>query len=70
MKHVITLIPGDGIGPEVTKPALEIIKSAGVKVEWETFAAGAEGLKHWRRGHDDGVCEGDDERGGGLAFLQ
>lgn len=25
MKHVVTLIPGDGIGPEVTKPAQEII---------------------------------------------
>ena len=26
MKHVVTLIPGDGIGPEVTKPAQEIIR--------------------------------------------
>ena len=32
MKHKITLIPGDGIGPEVTKPALAIIKAAGVNV--------------------------------------
>ena len=45
MKHVITLIPGDGIGPEVTKPTQEIIKAAGVKIEWETFAAGAEALE-------------------------
>lgn len=45
MKHVITLIPGDGIGPEVTKPAQEIIKAAGVKIKWETFAAGAEALE-------------------------
>ncbi|HSQ13781.1 MAG TPA: isocitrate dehydrogenase (NAD(+)) [Candidatus Deferrimicrobium sp.] len=45
MKHRITLIPGDGIGPEVTKPTLEIIKSAGVKIEWETHLAGAEALK-------------------------
>jgi isocitrate dehydrogenase (NAD+) len=44
-KHKITLIPGDGIGPEVTKPTLEIIKVAGVKVEWETHLAGAEALK-------------------------
>lgn len=45
MKHKITLIPGDGIGPEVTKPTLEIIKAAGVKIEWETHLAGAEALK-------------------------
>jgi isocitrate dehydrogenase (NAD+) len=45
MKHRITLIPGDGIGPEVTKPTLEIIKSAGVKIEWEIHLAGAEALK-------------------------
>jgi isocitrate dehydrogenase (NAD+) len=45
MKHTITLIPGDGIGPEVTKPTLQIIKAAGVKVEWETQLAGAEALK-------------------------
>jgi len=45
MKHKITLIPGDGIGPEVTKPTLEIIKAAGVKIEWETYLAGAEALK-------------------------
>jgi isocitrate dehydrogenase (NAD+) len=45
MKHRITLIPGDGIGPEVTKPTLEIIKAAGVKIDWETHLAGAEALK-------------------------
>jgi len=45
VKHKITLIPGDGIGPEVTKPTLAIIKAAGVKVEWETHLAGAGALK-------------------------
>jgi isocitrate dehydrogenase (NAD+) len=45
MKHKITLIPGDGIGPEVAKPTVEIIKAAGVKVEWESYLAGAEALK-------------------------
>jgi isocitrate dehydrogenase (NAD+) len=45
VKHKITLIPGDGIGPEVTKPTLKIIKATGVKVEWETHLAGAEALK-------------------------
>ena len=45
MKHRITLIPGDGIGPEVAKPTLAIIKAAGIEVEWETYLAGAEALK-------------------------
>ena len=45
MKHNITLIPGDGIGPEVTKPTLEIIEAAGVNVSWERHVAGAEALK-------------------------
>ena len=45
MKHRITLIPGDGIGPEVTKPTLAIIKASGVDVQWETHLAGAEALK-------------------------
>ena len=45
MQHVITLIPGDGIGPEVTNPTLKIIKATGVKVKWERHLAGAEALK-------------------------
>lgn len=45
MKHTITLIPGDGIGPEVTQPTLEIIKAAGVNIKWETHLAGAEALR-------------------------
>lgn len=47
MKHKITLIPGDGIGPEVTKPTVQIIKAAGVQVEWEPQLAGAEALKKY-----------------------
>ncbi len=43
--HRITLIPGDGIGPEVTRPTLAIIKAAGVKVDWDSHLAGAEALK-------------------------
>src|SRR5437870_6025030 len=45
MKHTITLIPGDGIGPEVTEPTLNIIQAAGVDIDWETHLAGAEALK-------------------------
>ena len=40
MSHVITLIPGDGIGPEVTEAVVRIFKAAGVDIEWERHDAG------------------------------
>src|ERR1700747_2693206 len=42
MAHRVTLIPGDGIGPEVTRAVVRILEATGVKFEWETFAVGAE----------------------------
>jgi len=40
MTHTITLIPGDGIGPEVTEAVVRILKASGVSIEWETHVAG------------------------------
>lgn len=40
MAHKITLIPGDGIGPEVTDAAKRCIEATGVKIEWEEVIAG------------------------------
>ena len=40
MKHRITLIPGDGIGPEVTEAVLRVLAAAGVPIEWERYQAG------------------------------
>src|SRR5213082_2027220 len=37
----VTLIPGDGIGPEVVNAAVEVIEAAGCKLAWERAAAGA-----------------------------
>jgi len=48
MAHRITLIPGDGIGPEVTKATVRILEATGVKFEWETFAAGAEAFEKYK----------------------
>ncbi len=45
MAHRITLIPGDGIGPEVTHAVVRILEATGVKFEWETFAVGADAYK-------------------------
>jgi isocitrate dehydrogenase (NAD+) len=53
MKHKITSIPGDGIGPEVSRAVREIIAAAGVEVEWEDTEAkgdihehGAASIRH------------------------
>jgi isocitrate dehydrogenase (NAD+) len=43
--HAITLIPGDGIGPEVASNVVRIIEAAGVEVQWETHYAGAQALE-------------------------
>src|ERR1041384_41443 len=43
--HRITLIPGDGIGPEVASNVVRIIEAAGVDIQWETHFAGAQALE-------------------------
>jgi isocitrate dehydrogenase (NAD+) len=35
MAHHITLLPGDGIGPEVTEAAVQVIEASGVQVDWD-----------------------------------
>jgi len=45
MTHKITLIPGDGIGPEVTLATKRCIDATGVKINWEEFIAGEEAIK-------------------------
>ncbi|MDQ3010675.1 MAG: isocitrate/isopropylmalate dehydrogenase family protein, partial [Acidobacteriota bacterium] len=44
MPHKVTLIPGDGIGPEITGAVVRIIEAAGVEIEWDSYIAGAEAL--------------------------
>ena len=48
MAHRITLIPGDGIGPEVTNATVRILEATGIKFEWETFMAGAEAFQKYK----------------------
>jgi len=45
MKHTITLIPGDGIGPEVVSAVVRIVEAAGIEATWETHFAGAQALE-------------------------
>jgi len=40
--YAVTLIPGDGIGPEVTEAAERVVAAAGVRIDWERVEAGAE----------------------------
>ncbi|PYS50523.1 MAG: NAD-dependent isocitrate dehydrogenase, partial [Acidobacteria bacterium] len=40
MNHTITLIPGDGIGPEVSSAVVRVIEATGVSIDWETHYAG------------------------------
>jgi isocitrate dehydrogenase (NAD+) len=42
MKHVITLIPGDGIGPEITEAMVKVVEATGVDIRWDIVNAGAE----------------------------
>lgn len=44
MKHTITLLPGDGIGPEVTRSVVSILEAAGVQIDWEPYIVGQEAL--------------------------
>ena len=41
MTHTITLIPGDGIGPEVAAATRRVVDETGVKIDWEVQLAGA-----------------------------
>jgi isocitrate dehydrogenase (NAD+) len=45
--HTITLIPGDGIGPEVTEAVVRIFKIAGLEIEWERHDAGVTAFKRF-----------------------
>ena len=39
--HRVTLLPGDGVGPEVTGAAVRVIEAAGVRIDWDQQIAGA-----------------------------
>src|SRR3954463_885057 len=47
MSQTITLIPGDGIGPEVTEAVVRIFKVAQVDVDWERHDAGVTAFKRY-----------------------
>jgi isocitrate dehydrogenase (NAD+) len=46
--HKVTLIPGDGIGPSISEVAVEVIKAAGVKVDWDRVEAGLPAIDKYK----------------------
>lgn len=40
-KHTVTLIPGDGIGPELTRAMARVVEATGVDIAWDVAEAGA-----------------------------
>ena len=55
--HKITLIPGDGIGPEVAEAARRCVEATGVKVDWDTVVAGQEAIDKYGNILPEGVLE-------------
>jgi isocitrate dehydrogenase (NAD+) len=66
MGRRVTLIPGDGIGPEVTRAAVRIVEASGVKIEWETFAAGSEAFEKYQEYIPKELIESVERTGVGL----
>ncbi|MHB8049970.1 MAG: isocitrate/isopropylmalate dehydrogenase family protein [Coriobacteriia bacterium] len=46
-KHTVTLIPGDGIGPELTTAMTRVVEATGVDIEWEVAEAGADVMEKY-----------------------
>ena len=57
MKHRVTLIPGDGTGPELAQAARKVIDALGVGIEWEVVDAGADVIDRYGTPLPDHVLE-------------
>lgn len=53
MEYNLTLIEGDGIGPEVTGATVHVLEAAGLKIRWESALAGAEAIKQYGKAVPD-----------------
>src|SRR3954465_14324368 len=56
-KHTITLIPGDGIGPEITAATVRVIEATGVDIEGETQILGSQALEKYGTTLPDATIE-------------
>jgi len=46
--HTVTLIPGDGIGPDISTAAVKVVEATGVKIEWERVEAGIPAIEKYK----------------------
>jgi len=46
LRHMVTLIPGDGIGPEISEATRRCIEAAGADIEWDIVNAGSDVMEH------------------------
>jgi isocitrate dehydrogenase (NAD+) len=56
-KHTVTLIPGDGIGPEITTAMRRVVEATGVDIDWEVAEAGADVMGKYGTPLPDHVIE-------------
>lgn len=47
MSHDVTLIPGDGIGPEITEQTIAVLEATGVSFAWDRQVAGMAAVEEW-----------------------
>jgi isocitrate dehydrogenase (NAD+) len=45
MPHTVTLIPGDGIGPDITEAVVRVVEAAGADIQWDRRAAGVSAIE-------------------------
>jgi len=57
MRHTITLIPGDGIGPEVASAAKKCVEATGVDIKWEEVSVGKKAIEKFNTPLPDSVLE-------------
>ena len=55
--RAVTLIPGDGVGPEVMSAAIEVIAATGVKIKWDRQAAGMAAFRRFGTPVPDALIE-------------
>ena len=55
--HTVTLIPGDGIGPEVTDAMVKVVEDSGAKINWEKVQAGEAVIEKYNTAIPDYVID-------------
>ena len=66
MSHHVTLIPGDGIGPEVTDVMRRCVEATGITIQWDVQEAGAEVLDKYGTPIPDTVIKSIKKNGVGI----